>query len=463
MKTQQHDHHHTSSKECFSGVPEFERLSYFYGQLLGVQDFRTEQSYFREKLRLHNRCLHGYGVVCGLHLSPVPVEKDCLPEDLDKWRELCKDLEKLDEAIPEEKDPDRRAALEALRERLRRRKECDSPPGHIDPLPALVRLSSGLAIDCEGNEIIVREPIEFDLRKALGGAAKHHRPEKGETKNVWVLICYCEQPSQRSRAVLPDSCGSLSECNYGRYRDSFRLRVTFEEPAQDKRCDVCCECCEDECVLLARIRWTVGRPILEEDIHCGVRRPIGLYRPTVITGISWRHGASYTPRQAIKLLGTDDVGPRTDGLEIRLSRPVLTETIQPGVIDLWRVQGGAGLRGVISNIEGSYHNLAGPTTDRIFFRDESGESLNRGDRVLITVRCNFILDECCRPIDGDHIGGRVPLIDTYEKDSPPAPAHHTCRVPPGGCGPWTSGNGNAGGTFESWFYVGDPKEGTYKS
>jgi hypothetical protein len=28
-----------------------------------------------------------------------------------------------------------------------------------------------------------------------------------------------------------------------------------------------------------------------------------------------------------------------------------------------------------------------------------------------------------------------------------------CPLPPGGIGPWTSGNGTVGGSFESWFYV----------
>ena len=55
-------------------VPDFTRLSYFYGQMLSAQDFQREQDYFREKLKLHNRCLHGYGVVCGLAVTPEPLD-----------------------------------------------------------------------------------------------------------------------------------------------------------------------------------------------------------------------------------------------------------------------------------------------------------------------------------------------------------------------------------------------------
>ena len=243
------------------------------------------------------------------------------------------------------------------------------------------------------------------------------------------------------------------------------MKLTLEPPHEDLRCDVCCDRCEDECLLLARVHWTPGKPIEACDIDCSVRRPIGLYRPTVITGVSWRHGATYTAGQARAVLGTGNGGPRSNGLEVRLSRPIFTETLQPGVVDVWRIQGGTGLRGVISSIEGSFVNLSGEKTDRFFFRDDSGETLNRGDRILIIVRCSFILDCCCRQVDGCHAGGRVPQIDTYAEQPADEPAHHStvCPLPPGGCGPWTSGNGHPGGSFESWFYIGDSKEGDYKS
>jgi hypothetical protein len=46
-----------------------ERPRYFTGQILGVDDFQLEQDYFRERLRRHNRQLHGFGVVHGLGVS----------------------------------------------------------------------------------------------------------------------------------------------------------------------------------------------------------------------------------------------------------------------------------------------------------------------------------------------------------------------------------------------------------
>lgn len=48
------------------------RPRYFPGQLLGADDFKLEQDYFRQRLRRLNRELRGYGVVRGLGVSVQP-------------------------------------------------------------------------------------------------------------------------------------------------------------------------------------------------------------------------------------------------------------------------------------------------------------------------------------------------------------------------------------------------------
>jgi len=40
--------------------------------LLSVDDMVTESEYYREKLKRHNRYLHGTGIVCGLEITPAP-------------------------------------------------------------------------------------------------------------------------------------------------------------------------------------------------------------------------------------------------------------------------------------------------------------------------------------------------------------------------------------------------------
>jgi hypothetical protein len=42
------------------------RLRYFTGQVLTAENLGLEQKYFREKLKRHNRALHGFGIVSGL-------------------------------------------------------------------------------------------------------------------------------------------------------------------------------------------------------------------------------------------------------------------------------------------------------------------------------------------------------------------------------------------------------------
>jgi hypothetical protein len=42
------------------------RLRYVTGQLLTAENFELEQQYFLEKLKRHNRTLHGFGIVSGL-------------------------------------------------------------------------------------------------------------------------------------------------------------------------------------------------------------------------------------------------------------------------------------------------------------------------------------------------------------------------------------------------------------
>jgi len=47
----------------------FKRNKYFSGELLSAEDFQEEQDYLINMRRLHNRYLHGYGVVTGLEIS----------------------------------------------------------------------------------------------------------------------------------------------------------------------------------------------------------------------------------------------------------------------------------------------------------------------------------------------------------------------------------------------------------
>ena len=79
--------------------------------------------------------------------------------------------------------------------------------------------------------------------------------------------------------------------------------------------------------------------------------------------------------------------------------------------------------------------------------------------MLIQIKADFILDECCRAVDGNHIGGRVPLLPDYSRFDAKRPGG--CEVSPDRPGAWVSGNGTQGGTFETWFLV-ENREGGYE-
>jgi len=54
---------------------KFQRNRYFYWKLLTSDDFITEQTYFMEKHRRHNRYLHGCGIsypTCIAHIQHGP-------------------------------------------------------------------------------------------------------------------------------------------------------------------------------------------------------------------------------------------------------------------------------------------------------------------------------------------------------------------------------------------------------
>ena len=61
----------TSIQTMPCGCPEggLERTRFFPRQLVTPEDLTQDQHYFREKIRRHNRMLHGWGVVCGARVA----------------------------------------------------------------------------------------------------------------------------------------------------------------------------------------------------------------------------------------------------------------------------------------------------------------------------------------------------------------------------------------------------------
>ena len=140
-------------------VQNLERVRYFFGKLLSVEDFKDEQSYFLNRLRRHNRFLHGWGVVSGLGVS------------LSKGNEVV--------------------------------------------------VSAGLAIDCAGNEIAVAEPVRIPLASGKGPlfvAIRYEEKEVGPVPAVSEveysriregaeLVVLEVNPSTGHRGIGPGTAG----------------------------------------------------------------------------------------------------------------------------------------------------------------------------------------------------------------------------------------------------------------
>jgi hypothetical protein len=203
---------------------------------------------------------------------------------------------------------------------------------------------------------------------------------------------------------------------------------------------------------LARIDDVDGnRPVRDSNIHMNIRRPFGRRVPTVITGINWRHGHTYTVQQAKELLGTQD---QNKGLEVHFSDGVRADTIRRGVFEIVVIEGGAGNNADSWYMGGEFVDRPDEGyADKLTFRQTTRESLQDDDMVRITVRTAFLLDRCCRPVDGTHVGGKVPYVGGRRDDAGDERTTPSCPEPPSGVGPWTSGSGAGGDVFESWFFV----------
>ncbi|MGO4760612.1 hypothetical protein AB4212_70255, partial [Streptomyces sp. 2MCAF27] len=114
------------------------------------------------------------------------------------------------------------------------------------------------------------------------------------------------------------------------------------------------------------------------------------------------------------LLGTQD---EDGGLVVRFSADVRADTLRPGVVELQVIEGGSGRNASTWYMGGTFaepdaeSDGCGEFTQGFRYRQTTRETLQDGDRLMITVRAAFILDRCCRPVDGTHVGGRVPTID----------------------------------------------------
>ena len=171
-----------SDLPCACDTAPLERLRYFNRQLLNADDMRTEQEYFREKMRRHNRYLHGWGVVCGCTVEPV--------KDAKRWTvQVC--------------------------------------PGYVvGPQGDDIQIDHCVTVDLQlgatPEPCTVRWPCP-PLGDMPGTAA-------GGPRKAYIAVRYAECFS-RPVKVLGAGCGcDETQCDYSRIRDSFEIKVLWSLP-----------------------------------------------------------------------------------------------------------------------------------------------------------------------------------------------------------------------------------------
>ena len=234
-----------------------ERPRYFPRQLVTAADMMLEQEYFRNRLRLHNRLLHGWGVVCGLQVAPVPRSNG--NGGLESWK---------------------------------------------------VRICRGLALGPYGDDITVPCDVVIDLRQdSISGAAKEPCEmasdvwcsdvflDRSQDSRLYLAIKYAEV-SARPVRVQPAGCGcDDNSCEFSRLQDGYVIKVLtaaeyrplaldltklpdwrnlfklklLSPPDEGDPNPACCPCPEQPWVVLASIQLDTDGKIVMID-NCGPRR-----------------------------------------------------------------------------------------------------------------------------------------------------------------------------------------------
>lgn len=403
-----------------------ERIRYFTGRHMTARDFRDADAYHRSFRYLHNRVLHGWGIACGLEVELHP------------------------------------------------RSECRSDR---------VVVRCGLALDCCGREIVVRQDVvsgrmPWDKRPKVSNSdapdldyalllCLKYREICTEKVPVLYSPQACSSPSMEDGRIRegyelcwhwvrrddlgkygwesPEGCAppeddidkpgrdSPAQAETSAKREPKRPSDPRERPCPDDgpekpRCCLDPDCPPEHCVPLAVIVAQGWEEMdAQDDIDTTGRRSVAQAREhlTHICWISWPHGG------VIKASALRN-------LKVRFDRPLL----EPEFPDR------PGPRGINERtfVVQYGEQLEDRQMEDLDFVEYKRPPYLMGDRrtaayeirkphtyrshvVHVTLRCDFIVDCHENAVDGDHLCGRLP-----------------------------TGNGVPGGTFESWFRVVDDAE-----
>jgi hypothetical protein len=198
--------------EVCEGLVCLERPRFFSGQLLSEAELTSQQEYVRAKNRLHNRYLHGWGIVCGLEVVCHPCEG---------W----------------------------------------------------VTIRQGYALDPCGEDIVVCEDHDFNLvghlkdcltQRRRRADCDPYRPRRQvecpDDVEHWCVTLAYEEKTARPITALRRACGNGQEaiaCEPTRILENYRIGLVESSP----------ECCED--------LWSLLRPQPEIQGGMDDFRPVG--------------------------------------------------------------------------------------------------------------------------------------------------------------------------------------------
>lgn len=294
----------------YPGPGVLARNAYFSGKVMTAKDFAADTEYLLTLHRLHNMTCHGWGIVEGLSVEPVP----------------------------------------------------DCPLG-------TVKVQPGVAITRQGCDLVLDGPVVTTLTG----------------QGAWLYAEYKPVPEDLAQPLSTAQATARPQPN--RWVDRVHLGWAESESTVPPAG-----------VALARVAVT-GR----ECVVSG-RPPFrGRHRAdTRVIAVNWEHGAVSYP-------GTS--------LEIEFDRPLhaTNHNISPHTFLVHHAadpdEARTRVRGVPAWDPGT-RKASHPLEDL------------RPGWVYVTLLCDFVLDEHGKPVDGNHLGGRLP-----------------------------SGNGAPGGAFESWFRI----------
>jgi hypothetical protein len=172
--------------DCCGGATQrcaSERTRFFAGQLITPADLTQDQDYFRERMRRHNRIMHGWGIVCGATVI--------------KGRGPCE-----------------------------------------------VIISAGFILGPQGDEILIEKELtinlcltdpEGDVPSDCGPPVdpwcSDVRVRRNADATLYIAVRYAESPT---RPVRSSGCGcgcNQGDCEYSRIRDGFVIRALTELPS----------------------------------------------------------------------------------------------------------------------------------------------------------------------------------------------------------------------------------------